>query len=291
MNPHNDKTSRARGVSVSGGFTLTELLVVVGVLALLVSILVPSLHEAVIIAQRKSGCSANLRAIARGCSQYAMADKGKRLPSIFYYVSASSNLTGTTTWGNMTRGNPGCLWLVVKEGQVARNAFLCQEAGSILNWGAPPADATGFDYNATMGKSTLSYSYVSMTICTTLTTDPNHWIDRLDLKMDMTSVPSTMVVLADKNPRTVFGTQTLKTYAQLETEAGVPLGTKKKNSLNHRRIGQNMARWDGSVRWAQDPNDTNGNDIYSSSVTVAGEEVKGRRKTMDSQSADSFVLP
>src|SRR3954466_2897461 len=58
-----------------GGFTLVELLVVIGIIALLISILLPSLAKA-----RKAAntvkCAANLRSIIQGMQIYASQNNG-----------------------------------------------------------------------------------------------------------------------------------------------------------------------------------------------------------------------
>ncbi len=57
------------------GFTLVELLVVIGIIALLISILVPTLGKAR-EAAKKTQCSNNLRQIGHGILMYANASKG-----------------------------------------------------------------------------------------------------------------------------------------------------------------------------------------------------------------------
>jgi prepilin-type N-terminal cleavage/methylation domain-containing protein/prepilin-type processing-associated H-X9-DG protein len=64
-------------------FTLVELLVVIGIIALLISILLPALSKA-----RESAntikCGANLRAIGQGITDYTTEFRGKFPPSNFY---------------------------------------------------------------------------------------------------------------------------------------------------------------------------------------------------------------
>src|SRR6476620_8489428 len=70
-----------------GGFTLVELLVVIGIIALLISILLPALNKARKAAQTTQ-CLSNIRQLNSSLSAYMQANKGH----VFPYYGGSTNI-------------------------------------------------------------------------------------------------------------------------------------------------------------------------------------------------------
>lgn len=147
------------------GFTLIELLVVVAIIALLISILLPSLQRARELSKR-TVCSANIRGIGQACKIYSNEDTLDMFPLVPYkatqqvisYVSqigcSRSAETNTSSVSVSTTRN---LWLLIRGtggGSITVKQFRCPSSDDVVD---DTEDlARYYDFK---GYRTISYGY------------------------------------------------------------------------------------------------------------------------------------
>lgn len=136
-----DRTRRGlKGLTQGKAFTLVELLVVIGIIALLIGILLPALQKAR-EAANITKCTSNLRTIGQGLSTYLAENKGT-FPLAYLYAGAGQNaaspIEGYVHWSSYIYGDKS------KRGSADtyRNlhgweAFMCP---SLDNGGLPPTN-------------------------------------------------------------------------------------------------------------------------------------------------------
>ncbi|HYO11001.1 MAG TPA: type II secretion system protein [Tepidisphaeraceae bacterium] len=121
------------------GFTLVELLVVIGIIAVLISILLPALSRA-----RESAntikCSANLRSIGQGLHLYLTENKQTFPASYLYRGHAINNGIQTPGDGQADKGYVHWSSYIygTRAGRTPAEAFMCP---SLPNGGLPPTNS------------------------------------------------------------------------------------------------------------------------------------------------------
>jgi len=277
------------------GFTLVELLAVIGIIALLIAILLPALSGAREHANRVK-CAANLRSIGQAMVLYAQENHG-RYPRTKYNRGTDAHFFnsigtdppfGTEPNGSPMPGTPrendltAAYFLLIYYGFVPPDVFVCpstdHEKDPLLRPGDAPwkrgaALRSNFIVTDPLGKD-FSYSFANPYPGNGLpVTDPGYQYRPTD--------PVDLALAADRNDGERWNT--------FDPDAG-QAKIQPMNSSNHKRKGQNVLFNDGHVSWQDSPFCGHARDNIYTRSTQPGVNIATPASKYDSLLSPMFPL-
>jgi prepilin-type N-terminal cleavage/methylation domain-containing protein/prepilin-type processing-associated H-X9-DG protein len=294
----------APGIVKMRGFTLVELLVVIGIIALLISILLPSLNRARETANRVK-CASNLRQIGQAILLYSNDDNGPYPRTIYSgagnmsgtdiqvqgflalsngagltdpFASATVITTGTSAY--WTNNVPEALYLLLRTEDVTAAVFTCPSSNATADVFGGGTNTALNQIDFTNIQNNLSYSYANPY--------PDTYALGSGYKM-VQGLEPTFAVAADINPGTTGNGGNDNVMEPNTSSSGQAMTVA--NSNNHGKQGQNILFGDGHVEF--DNNCFSGTDrdnIYTRGGPVWG--TTGQDLVASPYTAnDSVLLP
>jgi prepilin-type N-terminal cleavage/methylation domain-containing protein/prepilin-type processing-associated H-X9-DG protein len=270
----------------SRGFTLVELLVVIGIIALLISILLPSLNRARESANRVK-CGSNLRQIGQAILLYANENHGA-FPRTIYRPNTAPNITNQGfDKTDPFVGNPcgdnnvaASMFLLIRTQDITPEVFVCPSGNADKDtYGNAKGVSAQKRSNWSDIKKNLSYSMSCPYPDTTGVNKGYKWNSTLG---------ADFALAADLNPGKQ-GTYDVTRPKVNSSSKDMQIA----NSANHQGQGENVLYGDGHVEFVQNPFcGTKRDNIYTQSGSTDGSNPTSTNyKALPKWAGDSVMLP
>ena len=267
----------------SKGFTLVELLVVVGIIAMLVGILMPTLGRAREIAQM-SMCGANLNGIGKGVIMY-QAEAEDKFPLLSQHTSGAdlmAALSTSTDKDNIEDLNSNAMqnvWVMIQKGSISEELVKCP---SDKGWKARK-DVSG-ETSATL----LRYgwnSWENFSFGMHMPYGANH-----GSPLNGTTLKGSFPIFADKNSQS--GGVSGSVYYRSSSNRRAP-GNHPRDGFNYLTYGASCAkqRYNEGVAQNFSACGVGNDDIYLSQDGGNGVEGTASATLVPNSDSDCFILP